>query len=543
MKKIGACTAVVLSMMLAACSGSGSSGGTSGSVGTTAAAASVQQVENESIAVDFPFGTVNGTYSGEMLDGKPNGEGIFTLKDADGREFIYSGNWTDGILNGHGSSEIVNSFRVEGEFKDGVLDGEGRYYLPDGRNCAVLFENGEIARFLRESVSIEDEPKHYVQLGPIGFQIPESWTYQMDAAQTNPPMTITLPDEGASIIVSFDTSTSKITDAYKDQVKSSITSLEGYDSIIVIDEKHDKGVTETYEAHFLLRSETKGIDDVYCRCDTRASGTLCMYVLELGFSRDYYEAAQCIPRTLLSWEVVKERMAAEQAAEEKAEITEQLSGETDWDALRETTYKVSASEIINHNAPENTIVLVTGIIDQINTDDSSFVLWVPCDDTYYEDNLYKFNNIADLSNGDLVEIYVETGKSGDLGTYEGIQAIHVLEKNSVPDIVSAFKKSCPAIDYKGIMRNPDKAYGTICKASGTVLQVVEITNYGFEDFLLRLNDGNIVFVSYHKGDGDNILEDDKVTVYGTFYKTKTYTSLLGTSQTVPELSSNYVDLK
>ena len=78
---------------------------------------------------------------------------------------------------------------------------------------------------------------------------------------------------------------------------------------------------------------------------------------------------------------------------------------------------------------------------------------------------------------------------------ETILAIRKIDQDPVQDIINAYKETCPVIDYKMIMRNPENAYGTACKASGTVLQVVETKSY-MQEFLLELEDGNLVYVTY-----------------------------------------------
>ncbi|MGN0649932.1 MAG: hypothetical protein ACI4KM_05800, partial [Oscillospiraceae bacterium] len=65
-----------------------------------------------------------------------------------------------------------------------------------------------------------------------------------------------------------------------------------------------------------------------------------------------------------------------------------------------------------------------------------------------------------------------------------------------------------------------------------------------QELLLELSDGNIIYVAYYKEDNaDNIIEGDSVNVYGTFYQTKSYTTILGENKTVPRLSCDYVDIK
>lgn len=51
------------------------------------------------------------------------------------------------------------------------------------------------------------------------------------------------------------------------------------------------------------------------------------------------------------------------------------------------------------------------------------------------------------------------------------------------------------------------------------------------------------FLSYKERDADNVLEDDRISAYGTFYMTETYITVLGDSKTVPRLNVDYIDIK
>lgn len=222
------------------------------------------------------------------------------------------------------------------------------------------------------------------------------------------------------------------------------------------------------------------------------------------------------------------------------------NGEVVWNILESDLPKLSGDEIVNQTSPQNQPVLIEGVIDNMDDDILSFDLWIQYGETYYKvENWICKVDLGDITDGSTVEICTETTVDGSLN--HEIYAIRKLEvgideSEVLQNIVASFKNSCAPIDYKGIMRNPSKAYGTICKATGTVFQVVSMEELS-QKFLLELDDGNMVYIVYSKdADADNILEEDQVTVYGTFYITETYTSVLGTSKTVPRLYVEYVDL-
>lgn len=223
------------------------------------------------------------------------------------------------------------------------------------------------------------------------------------------------------------------------------------------------------------------------------------------------------------------------------EETSETTNEVDWNTIETSVDILGAYDIINRTHLEETGVLVEGVIDNISED--SFDLWIPYGDSYYLHDDWSHNELLEnIKNGDIVQVYVNTYKDGSIAKSNGILAIRKLDKPAIANIITEFKNTCPKMDYKAIMRNPDNAYGTLCKATGTVLQVVKTTDT-MQEFLLSLEDDSLVYVTYYKEKGsDNILEDDEVTVYGIFYLTETYTTVLGAEKTVPRLPVSHVDI-
>lgn len=268
-------------------------------------------------------------------------------------------------------------------------------------------------------------------------------------------------------------------------------------------------------------------------------------------SADEYESSTTTPVLLKQQTATPVPSTYEDEPEETEAVKEETStkdmlpytdGKVDWERLELISIKVSADEIVHHNLPKEERILIQGIINNITED--SFELWMPYGTSYYKDADWEYDiDLGDITNGDTVEICIGTHIDGSMKQSDGILAIRKLDEPIVENIVSVFKDTCPSIDYKTIMRNPENAYGTLCKASGTVFQVIETDDYT-QEFLLKLNDGNMVYVTYYKEENaDNMLENDIVDVYGTFYVTKSYTTLLGESKTVPKLAVDYVDLQ
>ena len=54
---------------------------------------------------------LTGKYSGEILDGKPQGEGTFTVEGENDIQYVYKGSFKDGAFDGYG----IAFFSADGE--------------------------------------------------------------------------------------------------------------------------------------------------------------------------------------------------------------------------------------------------------------------------------------------------------------------------------------------------------------------------------------------------------------------------------------------
>lgn len=58
------------------------------------------------------------------------------------------------------------------------------------------------------------------------------------------------------------------------------------------------------------------------------------------------------------------------------------------------------------------------------------------------------------------------------------------------------------------------------------------------------NYDDVIYVIYSTdSDASRILEDDKVTIYGTLAGLETYETVMGGSVTIPKVNASYVDIK
>ena len=99
------------------------------------------RVENEEITLMISGNERTGTYSGEVLDGVPHGEGVFTTYNAQGVRWTYTGRFVDGLFHGNGMTEWETGRREEGYYQYGYLF-SGRIYDEDG-DLLLGMENGE----------------------------------------------------------------------------------------------------------------------------------------------------------------------------------------------------------------------------------------------------------------------------------------------------------------------------------------------------------------------------------------------------------------
>jgi len=89
-------------------------------------------------AADYDGRAVDTVYEGELVGGRPQGQGMET--GADGSR--YSGEWRLGLPEGPGELRLANGDEYQGGFHAGMFDGQGRYAGTDGRVYAGEFARG-----------------------------------------------------------------------------------------------------------------------------------------------------------------------------------------------------------------------------------------------------------------------------------------------------------------------------------------------------------------------------------------------------------------
>ena len=101
--------------------------------------------------------------------------------------------------------------------------------------------------------------------------------------------------------------------------------------------------------------------------------------------------------------------------------------------------------------------------------------------------------------------------------------------------------SCGTVDYNSVERNPSNFNGKRIAITGKVIQVSE---GWFDSVTLRVDcNGDVWYVKYtHKDNESRILEDDIITCYGECTGVESYTTILGSSVTIPSMKMQYFDL-
>ncbi len=82
----------------------------------------------------------NGIYNGPLVDGKPEGKGIFQYND----NSRYDGEFRAGVMEGYGSLSWADGRVMEGNFLGGLLEGDGRCIWTDGSQYTGAFVNGNM---------------------------------------------------------------------------------------------------------------------------------------------------------------------------------------------------------------------------------------------------------------------------------------------------------------------------------------------------------------------------------------------------------------
>lgn len=130
------------------------------------------------ITVHFRGFDKTGTYTGEAINGVPNGTGSFTSVNDDQLEWTYTGQWKDGAFDGEGSTVWEDGWEERGLYVQNVLV-SGQWVS----NGTILYD-GSFAWSDEEGNELYDgEGSLYNDLGLLIFTGQFSMGYLVETAQ------------------------------------------------------------------------------------------------------------------------------------------------------------------------------------------------------------------------------------------------------------------------------------------------------------------------------------------------------------------------
>lgn len=198
-------------------------------------------------------------------------------------------------------------------------------------------------------------------------------------------------------------------------------------------------------------------------------------------------------------------------------------------------------------------ICIEGIVDNVDISSSScsFSIWYPNGSSYIYDLTNSIRdyseqpNLSDfgkIKNGDIIRYATTVYNDGSFGTSQ-IAAVKIVGEKNLDEVYTAFKNSCVDIDYETCLRNPDSYVDTICKTSGEIIQIVSESDYSAE-YLISTSNGYIYATDYRNEENrsQRFLEGDNVVIYGAFSILKTYDTIIGPQNTIPEISAYIMEL-
>lgn len=224
--------------------------------------------------------------------------------------------------------------------------------------------------------------------------------------------------------------------------------------------------------------------------------------------------------------------------------------DSSWDYVV-NNYNFTSYEDVKSGKYNNEFVILSATIDSIEYVD--IMDWVQCDAwfvygnsyicdeiTFYCDELLNYSPKS-LQTGDNIDICFYIYSDSSFGNK--IKAFNKTDnQTSLDEIYTSFKENCNVLNWEELMRSPEEFRGATYMLTAQVFQIVSDKNQHLE-VLLSTDDGKYVFASYsYKANDLKILEDDIVTIYGTFYKPYNYTSILGTSHSVPSIVVQFMEI-
>ena len=232
----------------------------------------------------------------------------------------------------------------------------------------------------------------------------------------------------------------------------------------------------------------------------------------------------------------------EQLESEKAELEEQVKLLSEENAaLKEQLAESGKEETTVPEVPEN----VANADTSVEYSSRNIVIMVQQALNEKGYNCGTADGIAGSKTRESISSYQKDHGIEENGiiTDQLLESLELAEKVSAEAKKEAEKAAYRSdYSYEQLARNPETYIGEQMKFSGKVLQA-ETGTTCYIRLAIKSNYDTVLFVTYDKSVLDyKLLEDDKVTVYGTFKGDYSYKAVLGNTITIPWLSASMIEL-
>ena len=95
----------------------------------------------DEITLELSYGERTGTYTGDMVDGLPDGQGKFTTVNEDGEEWTYEGSFKKGHFEGEGTTTWEDGAKEIGIYKNDVIQPISKEKAADLYRDPISLEN------------------------------------------------------------------------------------------------------------------------------------------------------------------------------------------------------------------------------------------------------------------------------------------------------------------------------------------------------------------------------------------------------------------
>ena len=166
-------------------------------------------------------------------------------------------------------------------------------------------------------------------------------------------------------------------------------------------------------------------------------------------------------------------------------------------------------------------------------------------DTETQKSMKRFEKANGLKNDGLASPEDQLRLFSDAAIPAGGAAVPSGESGAEEDAVEAEDDSVSygEFDYSEAVENPDEHMGDKVAVSGTVVQVIPTAGTAIQVRLATSQYSDIVFVTIDFDLGYNLMDNDKLTIYGTLNGLKTYESVLRETISIPSIIAEEVELQ